>query len=162
MHAQRVDTEELAALGYTVVRSFLTPEECARARAAIDSAFGAEPVEAVPPERLLEGFPSQTHSSGFMHSVCHPNPAMVCLVDAVPKLARAHCEVLRSDVAHIRLNGYSLIRTDPYEGEGELQPHTNPTNIHIDMGSKITCRPKECEVRCPGPRLENKFEGVRG
>ena len=125
-----VDTEELADLGYTGVRGFLGPKECARAREAIDGAFGASPIEAVPHE--LEGFASQTHSSGYMHSVCHPNPAPVCLVGTVPKLVRAHCEVLRSDATHIRLNGFSLIRTDPYLGQNTVRPDTNPTNIHID------------------------------
>ena len=51
-----VDSEELAELGYTVVRSFLTPCECERARAAIDGAFGS-PTQAVKGD--LVGFPSQ-------------------------------------------------------------------------------------------------------
>jgi hypothetical protein len=131
-HAHRlVDTAELAELGYTVVRGFLTGAECNRARTAIDGAFGPEPTEKVPHE--LAGFASQTGSSGFFHSVCHPHPATTCLVGAVPKMARAHCEVLRSDLAHIRLNGYSLIRTDPFGGDASsVRPHTNPTNMHID------------------------------
>ena len=124
-----VDTDELAELGYTVIRSFLSPDECARARLAIDGAFGPQPVEAVD---HLVGFPSQTHSSGWFHSVCHPNPATVCVVDAMDKMTAAHCEFLRSDRAHIKLNGYSLIRTDPYEGADAVRPHTNPTSIHID------------------------------
>jgi hypothetical protein len=164
-----VDTAELAELGYTVVRNFLTPSECARARAAIDGAFGSTPTDAVNGD--LIGFPSQvyrrrdfadpppacsfssaecvhiimvpgfyspcccwlqTHSSGWMHSVCHPNPATVAVVDCMEKMTRAHCEFLRSERAHIKLNGYSLIRTDPYEGGDAVGPHTNPTNIHID------------------------------
>ena len=67
-----------------------------------------------------------------MHSVCHPNPATVAVVDCMEKMTRAHCEFLRSERAHIKLNGYSLIRTDPYEGGDVVRPHTNPTNIHID------------------------------
>ena len=48
------------------------------------------------------------------------------------KMTRAHCEFLRSDLEHIKLNGFSLVRTDPYEGGDAVLPHTNPTNLHID------------------------------
>jgi hypothetical protein len=104
--------------------------ECAHARAAIDDSFGPAPCEAV--GRNLVGFASQTHSSGYMHSVCHPNPAMACLASSMDKMTRAHCEFLRSDRDHIKLNGFSLIRTDPYRGGDPVLPHHNPTNIHID------------------------------
>jgi len=104
--------------------------QCARARQAIDGAFGPEPCEAV--GREVVGFASQTHSSGWMHSCCHPNPATTSLVSAMDKMTRAHCEFLRSDLEHIKLNGFSLVRTDPYEGGDAVLPHTNPTNLHID------------------------------
>ena len=51
-----IDSAELAELGYTVVRSFLTPSECEQARAAIDGTFGP-PTQAI--EGDLVGFPSQ-------------------------------------------------------------------------------------------------------
>jgi hypothetical protein len=124
-----VNLEELAELGFTVVRGFMSPAECARARAAIDEAFGPAPVESVPHE--LGGFPSQTGSSAYFHTVCHPHPVTLSVVDCVPKLVDVHCEVLRSNRANIKLNGCSLIRTDPWQC-GPLKPHTNPTNIHID------------------------------
>ena len=44
-------------------------------------------------------------------------------------------QVLRSEpseAAHLRLNGQTLLRTDPYTGDGEARPSLNPTNIHID------------------------------
>jgi hypothetical protein len=42
-----VDTAELQALGFTVVRGFMDSASCRRARAAIDAQFGAEPTEEV-------------------------------------------------------------------------------------------------------------------
>ena len=142
--APLVDTEELAELGFTIVRGFLSREQCARARAAMDGQFGPERGEAIAAadadqasgtvshETRLVGHPSQTHSGDYFHSLCHPNPAMTALVDAMPKMTQVHCEVLRSNTENICLNGQSMVRTDPYEGGGEVKSDTNPTNIHVD------------------------------
>ena len=130
MAAHRVDVDVLSAVGYTVVRNFLSHQECAKIREAMDNQFGAEPTEQVPHE--LIGHPSQTHSGNFVHGICHPNPAMVSLVRAMPKMVHAHCQVLRSELPHIKLNGQSLVRTDPYTGDGTVElGGSNPTNIHV-------------------------------
>lgn len=142
-----VDIDELAALGYTVVRNFLSPPECAEVREAMDGQFGAEPTEQVPHE--LIGHPSQTHSRNFVHGICHPNPAMASLVGAMPKMVQAHCQVLRSKLPHIKLNGQSLVRTDPYEGDGDVNPGgTNPTNIHVSRRSHAANRRYLVEHAC--------------
>ena len=105
---------------------------CAKARAAMDEQFGPEPAETVPNGEKLQGHASQTHTGGYVHGICHPNPAMASIVELMPRMTEAHCQVLRSSVEHIKLNGQSFVRSDPYLGEGAVQPHTNPTAIHVD------------------------------
>ena len=123
---------------------------CARVRAAMDNQFGAAPVETVPNSDTLVGHASQTGSGGFVHGICHPNPAMAAIVDLMPQMTEVHCQVLRSSVEHIRLNGQSFVRTDPYLGDGVVQPHTNPTGMHIDnafLPSHDVATPREVYSR---------------
>ena len=116
----------------------------------MDNQFGAAPVETVPNSDTLVGHASQTGSGGFVHGICHPNPAMAAIVDLMPKMTEVHCQVLRSSVEHIRLNGQSFVRTDPYLGDGVVQPHTNPTGMHIDnafLPSHDVATPREVYSR---------------
>ena len=73
---------------------------CAKARAAMDEQFGPEPAETVPNGEKLQGHASQTHTGGYVHGICHPNPAMASIVELMPRMTEAHCQVLRSSVEH--------------------------------------------------------------
>jgi hypothetical protein len=100
---------------------------------SLDSFLGAEACEGVgEPACSQLGHPSQGVSRSYLHSVTHPNPAMAVPAHYMRKMTDAHCQVLRSDPQHARLNGQTLLRTDPYEGSGALRASNNPVNIHID------------------------------
>ena len=129
-----VNTAELREQGFTVVRGFVDAASCRRAREAIDAFLGSEPTETVsdPSVRAQLGHESQGISSGFLHSVTHPNPAMAVMAHYMPKMVDAHVQTLRSSYDHIRLNGQTLLRTDPYDGEPLPPQVLQPNSVHVD------------------------------
>ena len=119
MNSPVVDVTELRERGWTVVRGFLDASSCQQARAAMDREFGVEPTEQVDASLLPHplGHASQAGSGAYRHSVCHPNPALAAVAQHTQRLVDVHCQVLRSDPACIRLNGQSMIRSDPWLGD---------------------------------------------
>ena len=118
-----VDVEELLARGFTVIRDFLDAETCRRARAVIDETLGAPDDDLVP----LRSHPP----SDSIHEIAHPNPALAVMAPFMPKLADATAQVLRSSIEHLRLNGQTLLRTDPSAGGTPGSPSTI-VHWHVD------------------------------
>ena len=129
-----VDTAELRDLGFTVMRAFVDRESCRRAREVIDGFLGSVAMEAVsdPVVKSQLGHQSQGISAGYSHSVTHPNPAMSVMAHYMTKMAEAHVQILRSSHEHVRLNGQTLLRTDPYDGEPLPPQDLQPNSVHID------------------------------
>ena len=127
-----VDTAGLEEFGFTVVKGFMDKAACKACRDSLDSFLGAQCESVGEPARSHLGHPSQGVSRSWLHSVTHPNPAMAVPAQYMRKMTDAHCQVLRSDPQHARLNGQTLLRTDPYRGGSAVRASNNPTNIHID------------------------------
>ena len=118
-----VDVEELLARGFTVVRNFIDAETCRRARAVIDETLG-------PPDVNDDQLPLCPPSDAI-HEIAHPNPALAVMASFMPKLVDANAQVLRSSAEHLRLNGQTLLRTDPSAGGAPGSPSTI-VHWHVD------------------------------
>ena len=176
----RVDTEELRERGFTVVRGFMDRGSCGRVREAMDALLGPERREVVPNRKLGDedaldlGHSSQGGSGGWRHTIAHPNPTMAVCAHYMQKTVEAHCQILRSDPAHIRLNGQTLTRTDPGGADGPnygahvdnafLSEHIDSTPREVYSRSIVALNP----VRPGGaafvcwPRSNNASRAIQG
>ena len=118
-----IDMDELMARGFTVVPGFVDAETCRRARAAIDRSLG-DPTAAEP------GGPDHPPPHAI-REIAHPDDALAVMAAYMPKLVDANVQVLRSSAEDLRLNGQTLLRTDPSVGGAPGEPSTI-VHWHVD------------------------------
>ena len=87
---------------------------------------------------LLLGDPTAEPAGPELHppphairEIAHPDDALAVMAAYMPKLVDANVQVLRSSAEDLRLNGQTLLRTDPSVGGAPGEPSTI-VHWHVD------------------------------